>query len=351
MAPERLQAREVDARADIYALACVLYECLTGCRPFPGDSVESQVAAHLNAPPPQPSYTHPGLPRDIDSVIARGMAKDPRQRYATTVELADAARDAITQPFSIARPSPATIPAASVSHTAQATLSPYAYPPSRERERKSRKKLRIGLSAFAVFAVAALAAVVVVAIHPWRTSASAPDITAITAGMLVERSSFPVVEGGEWDSGIKHDLHTLAAGPEIQPAECAVLLGFSNPRQIGYSMLVKNDPADKFHRLDSWAVGIWVVPQRPDLKALMQKCNTFTGPESQPVKITPLNPSGLPEWAVAYQDEIGSAPPTVKVKGYCRGVEVMAEHLVRTDARVDDLVKLFKDQVSKLQSA
>src|SRR5262249_11959165 len=57
MAPERMRSREVDARADIYALACVLYECLTGSQPFPGDSVESLVVAHLTDPPPRPSST------------------------------------------------------------------------------------------------------------------------------------------------------------------------------------------------------------------------------------------------------------------------------------------------------
>jgi serine/threonine-protein kinase len=52
MAPERLRASEADARVDIYALACVLYKSLTGSRPFPGDSLESQVFAHLTDPPP-----------------------------------------------------------------------------------------------------------------------------------------------------------------------------------------------------------------------------------------------------------------------------------------------------------
>ncbi len=98
MSPERLRAGQVDARSDIYALACVLYECLTGTPPFPGFSMESQIAAHLMEPPPQPSTAQPSVPARFDSVIARGMAKDPDQRYATTVELATAAHDAITTP-------------------------------------------------------------------------------------------------------------------------------------------------------------------------------------------------------------------------------------------------------------
>ena len=105
IAPERLDARvEEDARADIYSLACVLYEALTGQPPFPGDSMAHLVAAHLNTPPPRPSTTQPNVPAQVDNVIATGMAKDPNHRYATSIELSDAARDAITDP--IARPTP-----------------------------------------------------------------------------------------------------------------------------------------------------------------------------------------------------------------------------------------------------
>lgn len=101
MSPERLRAGQVDARADVYALACVLYECLTGGTPFPGDSTEQQIAAHFMEPPPRPSITDPNVPATLDRVIATGMAKDPDQRYATTVELSTAARDAITTPISL----------------------------------------------------------------------------------------------------------------------------------------------------------------------------------------------------------------------------------------------------------
>jgi serine/threonine-protein kinase len=109
IAPERLGTRtEEDARADIYSLACVLYECLTGHPPFDGETMAHLVAAHLSAPPPQPSTSQPNVPPEIDGVIATGMAKDPDQRYATTVELAHAAHDAITTP--IRQPVPPTRP-------------------------------------------------------------------------------------------------------------------------------------------------------------------------------------------------------------------------------------------------
>ena len=98
IAPERLgTGTDEDARADIYSLACVLYECLTGRPPFAEHSMARLVAAHLNTPPPNPSTTRPNVPPKFDRVIATGMAKHPDQRYATTVELANAAHDAITR--------------------------------------------------------------------------------------------------------------------------------------------------------------------------------------------------------------------------------------------------------------
>ncbi len=110
MAPERLGDHPTDdARADIYALACVLYECLTGQPPFAGASMGSLVAAHLHTPPPQPSTSQPNIPERVDQVIATGMAKEPDQRYATTIELADAAREAITVPIARPAPTPSTL--------------------------------------------------------------------------------------------------------------------------------------------------------------------------------------------------------------------------------------------------
>ena len=104
MAPERFGDDHIDARADVYSLACVLQQCLTGREPFLGDSVEQQIAAHLTKPPPQPSTMRPGLPGAFDAVIAKGMAKDPRERYQTSLELAWAARAAID----MANPTPAS---------------------------------------------------------------------------------------------------------------------------------------------------------------------------------------------------------------------------------------------------
>lgn len=95
-APERFRDGRADARSDTYALACVFYECLTGSRPFHGDSLEQQIAGHLMTPPPRPSTVVPGLSAKFDAVIARGMAKDAEQRFPTAIALAHAARAVVT---------------------------------------------------------------------------------------------------------------------------------------------------------------------------------------------------------------------------------------------------------------
>jgi tRNA A-37 threonylcarbamoyl transferase component Bud32 len=94
MAPERFSEQEATPAVDVYALACVLYEALTGDSPFARDSLENLVAAHLVSPPPQPSVTNARVPATFDAVIARGMAKDPDDRYGTAGGLVRAAQRA-----------------------------------------------------------------------------------------------------------------------------------------------------------------------------------------------------------------------------------------------------------------
>ncbi|WP_433757063.1 protein kinase domain-containing protein [Nocardia sp. CA-135398] len=90
MAPERFNGT-VDARSDVYSLACVLYECLTGRRPYGDTDPARQMHGHLMTAPPHVSTVNPAVPPALDAVIARGMAKDQTQRYPTAREFAAAA--------------------------------------------------------------------------------------------------------------------------------------------------------------------------------------------------------------------------------------------------------------------
>lgn len=97
MAPERFEGGKADPRSDIYALACVLYECLTGVRPYPGESLEQQIAGHMVSPAPKASDKDPRLAA-FDEVIAKGMAKKPSKRYQSGAALTAAARAALAVP-------------------------------------------------------------------------------------------------------------------------------------------------------------------------------------------------------------------------------------------------------------
>lgn len=97
MAPERLINSEQTHRSDVYALACVLLECLTGSPPYQGSQV-TVLTGHLYGAIPRPSASCPDIPGAFDQVVARGMAKDPADRYATAGDLARAAHAALGAP-------------------------------------------------------------------------------------------------------------------------------------------------------------------------------------------------------------------------------------------------------------
>ncbi len=90
MSPEQARASgEVDGRSDIYALGCVLFEMLAGRPPFEGLTVESILAQHLAAKPPDLLALRPDIPPDLARVVARSLNKEPDERYGDAGELAD----------------------------------------------------------------------------------------------------------------------------------------------------------------------------------------------------------------------------------------------------------------------
>jgi pSer/pThr/pTyr-binding forkhead associated (FHA) protein len=105
VAPEQVLNQPVDARADIYALGCLLFEALTGEAPFASWQGGPAALAHVDAPPPSPSDLRSELPREFDEVVHRAMAKDPDERYPSAGDLGRAALRAAGGPGQASPPS------------------------------------------------------------------------------------------------------------------------------------------------------------------------------------------------------------------------------------------------------
>src|SRR3954453_17184190 len=90
MAPEQVTQRDVDRRADVFALGCVLYEATVGERPFHGNDAVATLYQLLEQPLILPSARLPGYPTDLEDIVRRALERDPAQRYQSAEELGSA---------------------------------------------------------------------------------------------------------------------------------------------------------------------------------------------------------------------------------------------------------------------
>ncbi len=104
--PEQALGRTVDARSDLYALGAMLYELVTGRPPFPGDDAVAVVSQHLNTPPVAPSWHNAGVPRALEALILRLLAKAPAERPASAAVVEEALAAVTAAPTAAAAPVP-----------------------------------------------------------------------------------------------------------------------------------------------------------------------------------------------------------------------------------------------------
>jgi serine/threonine-protein kinase len=150
IAPEQVLGRKASEASDRYALAVAAFELLAGRRPFVAPHFAAQARQHLEEDPPAASSVNPSLPGALDGVLARGMAKHPKERWQTGAELADAI-DAALNPRPVAALAPRRAPRP---RRPAATVSAIARPRPQSRRRLAVAALAAGVSGIVLAAVA-----------------------------------------------------------------------------------------------------------------------------------------------------------------------------------------------------
>ena len=162
-APEQIQGGDVDGRADVYSLGCVVFHCLAGQPPYRRETEFAVLNAHINDPPPSLSTLRPDLPRGIDGVIATAMAKHRDHRYSRAGAVSGALRKALGEGPEDGETRPARAPVSGADQDRVATVAA-----ARPRHRR-----RVWIAAALVLAVLA-AAGVVTAVLVLRSPAEKP---------------------------------------------------------------------------------------------------------------------------------------------------------------------------------
>jgi tetratricopeptide (TPR) repeat protein len=98
LSPEQARGERAGPSSDLYALAVVAYELLSGHRPYENDSPTAEAAAHVNAPVPSISQRCENLPRELDGVFRRALAKNPAARYGSAAEFVSALNKVLSEP-------------------------------------------------------------------------------------------------------------------------------------------------------------------------------------------------------------------------------------------------------------
>jgi serine/threonine-protein kinase len=146
LSPEQAQGLEVTARSDLYSIGVILYEALTGRLPFEGDSAVAVALKQVSERPRPPSELNPAIPRALDAVVLRAMAKDPANRFASADEFIAALDAAEADPSGAAlgdTAAYAAVAGAAPADVAPAALAPPPPPAEPQRSWFTRNRLLV----------------------------------------------------------------------------------------------------------------------------------------------------------------------------------------------------------------
>lgn len=205
MSPEQIAGKKIDHRTDIFSLGTILYELVTGNKPFPGESLTTIIYKIMNETPPPVTNCKKGLPEGIDRIASRAITKNPEARYQ---RCADLARD--LRRLTEARPL--------AERAFQAPEPEPAYPPGTDVQAGTRPKKRRALL-FVVAGMMAVVAAAVLALYYYSSRGELPRLLGGRGGLPPAVYSPPEPEPEE-KAPIRQDIQTPAVEPEEKsPAE------------------------------------------------------------------------------------------------------------------------------------
>ncbi len=228
MAPEQVRGdKQIDGRADLYALGAMLYHMLSGQRPYESDTPMGMAFKHVTEPPPMVCSVRPDLPPALDAVLAKAMAKDRGQRYGTAAELLAALRAVLAAP-AVPRPvaDPTARPVPPTVLVEPRTAAPSPVPPI-QPPASGFPLLPVALLGLALLAIAAVGVFIFTAISLYgpRAATPMPQATSTVAVVVPTgvASSLPAPTAAQAATAAPTaaPLATTAAPPSPSPAPAA----------------------------------------------------------------------------------------------------------------------------------
>lgn len=246
LSPEQARGESVDARSDVYAAGCVLFELLCGHPPFVGDSPVSVAYQHVREAPPTPSDLNPEVPPAVDAIILKALSKNPLNRYQSAGEMrADLLRAAAGRPVMatpVLREEETTqLAPAGAGYAAGAPGPRTQQIPARVGDPRRRRASSWLIATFAALGVLAVVALVVAALKstPPEEKASVPRVTGLTAAEAIDKieqanlaaETGPAIHDNDCNKG-EVTNQDPSPGEELNPADVVTVFICAGPATV-----------------------------------------------------------------------------------------------------------------------